>query len=886
MRHRQSDRINVDLSASATLTELAEQALALRQRDPRAAIALAERVLAARDRDPGQCSVAERAIGLARKELNDLAGAQRHLRRAVAAGQRSGSGRTLAMAQMSLGYVLAAAGRTTAAHTAVTASLTRLTGSEAGQALMQRGVVQYFRGRYVEAAEDYSAAIDVAVREGDALLEARARNNRAILPAGVRDRGDGAAADLDRAASIFAGLGLDLAAADCRWNAGHLAAQHGDVPGALAVFADAEREYRRLSVPRPALILDRFELLAAVPLVREAADTAALAVRELREHGLVSDLAEALLAGARAALLLGDPDGAAASAAAARARFQRQGRRAWSAFARTVELRAQYMRGIRTAALLTSLTRNAGRLEAAGWLLPAATAWVEAAQVALALDDPARARRLLARAAAYRRGGVAGQRVRGWLAVALLHRLDGADRAAASALRRGLAVLDEHRAVLGATQVRAGSSVHGHDLAAEGLDIALAGRRPGPVLAWAERWRATTLWSRTPLPPQDPRRNAVLAELRETARAAEDALLAGRRAEGLLRRQSALEARVRELDLRTAGGDAGAAPAVTVRAVADELGRAVLVELVSHRGALAAVVVRDGRATLHDLGPLPAVLAQVRRSRFALRRLITLGESAGARSGLADAVARLDRQLFDPVRDRLGDRPLVVVPGGALHTVPWSALPTGADRPVTVAPSAAVWCRAVRQPAPSGPAVLIAGPRLPEAATEVAALAAVWPGATVLTGPRATVAAVTAAFSGAGLVHVAAHGAFRADNPLFSTLALADGPLFAYELERLPRSPGCVVASACETGLADARLGDELMGFAAVLLAQGTRTLIAAMLPVPADRTAALMVHLHRLLRAGEAPAPALGAAQAALRAGGDPRDVATAAAFACLGAG
>src|SRR5690348_13435843 len=121
MRDHQSDRINRAPggsapvvggrgSASSTaaesrseLADAAERALALRQHDPRAAIALAEHVLAVAGRSdfPEQRSVAERAIGLARKELNDLNGAERHLRRAMAAGRLSGSQRTLAMAQMS-----------------------------------------------------------------------------------------------------------------------------------------------------------------------------------------------------------------------------------------------------------------------------------------------------------------------------------------------------------------------------------------------------------------------------------------------------------------------------------------------------------------------------------------------------------------------------------------------------------------------------------------------------------------------------------------------------------------------------------------------------------------------------------------------------------------
>jgi tetratricopeptide (TPR) repeat protein len=895
MPDQHSDRINPDTSASSpaeppqpSLAELAERALGLRQGDPRAAIALADRVLAAAGHGhPVERSVAERTIGLARKELNDLDGAQRHLRRAVAVGRRSGSPRALGLAQMSLGYVLAAAGRTAAAHNAVTAALTRLSGAEAAQALMQRGVVAYFRGRYADAARDYTAAIDIAVREGESLLEARARNNRAILPPGEGADGHDAEVDLEKAAAIFRELGLDLAAADCRWNIGHHAARTGDLARALHIFGTTEREYRRLDVPRPALVLDRFELLAAVPLVREAADAADLAVHELHRRGLASDLAEALLAQARAALLAGDAERAAGVAAQAYTRFRRQGRLPWGAFARHIELRAEFARGTRTGALLTRLDRNAAELAATGWVVPALTGWVEAARVAQALRRPARARELLDRAARHRRGGIAAQRAAGWYATALRHRMDGSPRAALAALHRGLSILDEYRVSLGATELRAGSSTHGQELAREGLDLAVASGRPGAVLSWAERWRASTLRMVPALPSGDPELTAALGRLRAVARGAEDAVLSGGRADALLRRQAALEARVADLARRAGGPRGGGVDAVpALPALAGALGPAVLVELLAHAGRLRAVVVRDGRATLHDLGPAAEVADHVRRSRFALRRTVTLGGSAAAGAGLAHATARLDRLLFDPLRARLADRPLVVVPGSALRLLTWAALPTCADRPVTVAPSAATWVRAAGRPDPAGPPVLVAGPRLPEAHDEVAALAELWPDAAVLTGARATVGAVTAAVDGSRLVHLAAHGGFRADNPLFSTLALADGPLFAYELERLPAAPGCVVASACESGRSDTSLGDEVMGFAAVLLGQGTRTLIAALLPVPAVNTVALMVDLHRRLRTGARPAEALAGAQAALRAGGDPVDAATAASFICLGAG
>jgi tetratricopeptide (TPR) repeat protein len=868
--------------SAETAAGTAQAALDAVQRYPREAIAIAQRVLAAgADGDGDARSTAERAAGLALRELNDLPGALRHLRRAVRA---AATPRTRALARMSLGYVLANAGRTAAALRSVTAALPALTGADAGHAQLQRGVVLHYRGRYDEAVRDYTIAIEIGQREGDALLEARARNNRGLLNA-HRGAGRSRVDDLARSAAIFQRLGLELAAADTRWNLGIAAGQRGDTVGALRCFAEVEEEYRRLAVPRPALLLDRFELLLSVPLVDEAVEVSGAAVRELRQRGMASDLAEALLARARAALLAGDLDTATDAAAQSRARFRRQGRRTWAAFARHVELRAEYRRGTRSTALLTALVRTAEQLDATGWPGPALTTRIDAGRLAAALGRPGRAAALLDAAAGARRRGTAPGRAQGWYALALSRRLAGDDRAAAGALRRGLAVLDSHRASLGATELRAHSGAYGQELAAEGLDIAVASGSPARVLAWAERWRASAVRTRAALPPADPDLVAALSELRLVSGLLEDALLAGRPAHALRGRQARLEQRIRDLSRRVPGDGAVAAPP-GVAALARRLGRRVLVELVAHGDRLRAVLVRDGRASLHDLGSLAEAVDLTRRYRFGLRRLVTTGDSAEVRAGVAHVAAALDRQLFGPLRDRLADRPLVVVPIGALHAVPWSGLPTCAGRPVTVAPSATVWLRADGRAAPDGPPVLAAGPRLPAAETEVRQLAGALPGARLFTGAGATAGALTTALDGAGLAHIAAHGTFRADNPLFSRLELADGPLLAYELERLPRPPGCVVLSACDSGLSGVRPGDEVMGFTAVLLARGARCLVATVLPVPAEPTTALMLDLHRRMRAGDAPARALADAQAAFAATGAGPASATAAAFVCFGAG
>jgi CHAT domain-containing protein len=199
-----------------------------------------------------------------------------------------------------------------------------------------------------------------------------------------------------------------------------------------------------------------------------------------------------------------------------------------------------------------------------------------------------------------------------------------------------------------------------------------------------------------------------------------------------------------------------------------------------------------------------------------------------------------------------------------------------------VVPSAAWWARAAEPQRDPGPArvTLVAGPGVPAGEAEVRELADGYPAPAVLTGPAATVDAVTAALDGAGLAHIAAHGNFRADQPLLSSLRLADGPLTGYDLERLSVAPRLIMLASCSTAMAEVRPGDELMGFAAALLAQGTSAVVAPVLPVPDEATRLAAHAVHRALRSGAGPAAALAAA------GQAGTDRFTAAAFLCLGAG
>ncbi len=115
-----------------------------------------------------------------------------------------------------------------------------------------------------------------------------------------------------------------------------------------------------------------------------------------------------------------------------------------------------------------------------------------------------------------------------------------------------------------------------------------------------------------------------------------------------------------------------------------------------------------------------------------------------------------------------------------------------------------------------------------------------------------------------GVVHLAAHGTHETDNPLFSSLRLADGPLFAHELDGTDLHGVVVVLSACEVGLSTPRIGGESLGLTSVLLRLGARAVIASVAPLRDDVVAArVMPSLHAELRDGAMPGTALARAVA-----------------------
>jgi hypothetical protein len=708
-------------------------------------------------------------------------------------------------------------------------------------------------------------------------------------------RGDlaSAAADLARSEELCLELGHRLRLAIVRQNLGFVAAQRGDVPQALEYYDQAQDLYAAHGSVPAVLHRDRCEALLSVCLAGEARREAERAVEGLSKGTMRVDLAEARLMLAEAALAERDVESAARAARLALREFRGQRRTTWAALARYVLLKADWLGRAPSRRLLATAVRTADALDAAGWAIPAFDARLIAARTAVRLGERAEAERLLARTRQARARAPAEVRARAWHAEALSRHLAGDARGVERALRAGLRVVDEHRALIGARELRTHVSGHAVELAALGLRGALARGDARRVLVWAERTRAGSLLVRPARPPDDVALAVDLDRLRQVATEHERATLGGRETHASAQLQRQLEDSIRNRARRAPGsGTRSAAGAPPVRALAQALDDRALVEYVQLDGELHAIALARGRATLRALGPLAAVERELENLRFALNRLAqgrgSPASREAARASAHGSAAALDRLLLAPVLAAVGERELVVVPTGTLHALPWALLPTCRGRPLVVVPSARLWYEAARAQADDerdGAVVFVAGPGLAHAEPETRELARSYASSRLLTGSSARVERVRALLDGAGLAHLAAHGRFRADNPLFSSLLLADGPLTVYDLEMLTSTPRLMILSACDSGLSAVRPGDELMGLAAAFLTLGTRSIVASVLAAPDHDTRLLMLALHARLRAGDPPRVALASAQERIAAGGD-TGLAAAVGFVCLGVG
>jgi len=858
---------------------------------PQEAAAKARAILA-KSPGPYDASIARQALGIVLRDFGELEAATRELRTALRLARAADSQDREADVLATLGTSLVFSGRTKAGLSSLDAAARLASGVLAGRVLMRRGGTLMLLGWHREALQDLRRAVAMFRRANDTIREARALSWRGetYLALGATERAD---ADFAEAQRLFATTGQDLEYAYATHDRGNGAFRSGNLPAALSYLDEAARRYTSLG-PSPGSLaqwsMDRCAVLLAAGLPRDALHEADATAR-LLEHEGVSAIrrAELLLTAGHAALAAADPQTALQRAQMARRLFGAQQRIWWCGHAALLIVQARYAAGAVSSRLLGEAERSAAKLEALG-SGDAVLARLLAGRIALALGRGADAESHLAAAARIRWRGPALSRIYGWLAEALRAEAAGNSRRLLAACRRGLDLLDQHGLTLGATELRAQATAQGSELAELAQRWALRSARPRALLAWSERWRSTALAVPPARPLDDRELQADLTAVRDITSRVDKARARGAPTAALERDQLRLEAAIRARVMRAQVINVPGRPnalrgfELDVEALLGELREARLLQIADIDGDVHLLVCGAGRVRHFIAGRMEDAAREVDFARFGLNRLAqsrpgTLPENA---LSVLDATGhKLESVLLGPASQQLGNGPVIIVPPGRLHAVPWALLPSLRDRVVSVSPSARAWLRARAASRPDGPeVVLVRGPGLGNGAVE--ALAAEH-GIPILADGRATVAQVLDAIDGAQLVHMAAHGSFRSDSPLFSSLRMHDGPLTVYDFERLRRAPYQMILPACDSGMLASTGADELLGLTSSLVPLGTAGIVASVVRVNDKAADKLMLALHRGLRGGGTLAESLRAARAEVSA--DPVEAATGWSFLALGA-
>jgi CHAT domain-containing protein len=231
-------------------------------------------------------------------------------------------------------------------------------------------------------------------------------------------------------------------------------------------------------------------------------------------------------------------------------------------------------------------------------------------------------------------------------------------------------------------------------------------------------------------------------------------------------------------------------------------------------------------------------------------------------------------ELISPIRTRLKASHLIFVPHGLLHYVPFHALFDGAqhliDRyTISYSPSASIFALCQARTANSTGSSLIFGipdPQAPAILDEVQALKSVLDQPELFVSQNATEEVLRSKGPGSRLIHIATHGRFRQDNPMFSAIRLGDSFLSLFDLYQLRLPVELITLSGCSTGLNVVAAGDELVGLARGLLHAGAQSLILSLWDVHDKSTAEFMAVFYRLLQQGKTKAVALRTAILELR--------------------
>ena len=770
-----------------------------------------------------------------------------------------------------------------------------------GKLHMNRGNAHYHRDQYAEANDSYAKAAAVFERAGmrDATWTSLIMN-RAIACTNLSRVSEARELFL-RTERESERLGLDAMRAISYLNRAVLEGLRGDYRTALNLLEQAEDAFEEQGSHDLVASAQhsRAEIFLELGMAAEAGELAQTAAQLFTTEEMATDAALTRLDHARSLLQLEQPREAAALLHEVHDFFRDQGMRPHRAFT-LMQLARTALELKRPRDAAKTAQRAQRQYETLGLARGAGEARRVRATALLAARRLAAAERLLDPASLARAAVSQGERFETWRLAGSISLARGRDREAGQRLRRAARLLEEQRRLIPGAEMRArafaGQVRVYHDL------IELELRRPRPRFerlfehvgrARARLFRERLGHART---RRDQRIIELRAELGSLTRRLEQAELAGKEApasDQLRMLRSSLrkiEKQILAEMLRSAASERGAAHlsgGLPPEQVAAHLGRGtLLLQFFIAEDCVLALALSQGRRTLHTLPESAAILRermdavgfQLGAAALAARRGMRSIEFQ--RRAAEAALCDLHQQLIAPLAAEFeGIEKLLILPHDWLHEVPFECLYDGERY---LSEQYAV----VRCPHSDFPALLNARRRCTRrrvtlcgviksgpafAGDEISAVARHFNPRTVRALRDPVSRDLLGALPVSRIVHVTTHGAFRADNPLFSRLSTADGAVFLADILDTQLTADLVVLSACESGQLHHGPADDLSSVAHGFLAAGARCILATRWRIHDEATGALIDSFYRHYTAPRAAtrgdaARSLAAAQVTLR--------------------
>ena len=698
-----------------------------------------------------------------------------------------------------------------------------------------------------------------------------------------------AAALYEEAAQQAEHAGVPVTQAEIEGNIGNFALLRGRYDEALDYLERSRRRYEVLGMPHQSALAER-EIADAYLELNLVPEAWAIYVR-VRETfatlGLRADEARAFASCGRAEFLLGNLDGALNALRRARELYEAEGNKVGEALVLLSQAQLHHAQGDDHTALEIVVQAEKDLSAYGGWHQILLARWL-LADIERSLGHKERAEEIFATALQDSiREGQPQITERCYTGLGLIAIDKDDNETAEQCFRKAIAVTEELRAPLPGEEFKTAFFANKLVPYQELLRICLQGRRVSEALSLVESARSRALVDslggeqEPATQARDSFESQLLAEIeslreelnylyREMNQRQRDVQSA------LRERESKVLEITRQLNHRRSATSLQSQPFDLDRLQAELRENEALVEYTTLDDELLAFVVTREQVHVEPrLGFVAEVNQRLNALRFQIdslrfgaqsvrRHLPSLNEKIKSHLNL------LHKLLIGPLGPNLSDRNLIIVPHGALHYLPFHALYDGAKYliescEVSYAPSAAIFQHLLQRGDHGLNRALLLGvsdEQTPRIHDEIRSIGGIFGNTTAFVDDAATAHALRLHSTGADVVHLACHGQFRSDNPLFSALLLADGWFTVRDAYSLRLNNALVTLSACETGANVIAPGDELIGLARGFFSAGARSVLLSLWMVDDEATNRMMVDFYREMKAGSSLSTSLRAAQ------------------------